>query len=95
MRGCWRLVRRTNIRGKQAVALAERVAKQPGNDRPEILDTLAAAYAEAGDFTKAVQTAEAGLTNAREQNKAKLAAEIQQRLELYRQKKPYRDEPAN
>jgi hypothetical protein len=53
-----------------------------------ILDTLAAAYAESGDFesarkwqTKAIEL----LTDEPEQD------EIRKRIELYQQRKPYRD----
>lgn len=72
----------------EAVRLAEAVRKDAG-DRPEVLDTLAAAYAEAGDFTKAVQTAEAAV--ARAAGDEKFAAELRTRLALYKQGKPYHE----
>jgi hypothetical protein len=55
-----------------------------------MIGTLAAAYAEAGDFPKAVEY---------QQKANKLYTEVEdkkkgeRRLELYEQKKPYREEP--
>jgi len=43
--------------GAAAVELAERARRLTDQQRPELLDTLAAAYAEAGRFREAVQTA--------------------------------------
>ncbi len=57
------------------------------------LGALAAAYAEAGDFSEAVkwQTKSIEIMPARTLDKDRTEAQV--RLELYRQKKPYRDEP--
>jgi len=44
--------------GAEAVAAAERLCKLAGNKNPLSLTTLAAAYAEAGNFSNAVVTAE-------------------------------------
>jgi spermidine synthase len=60
--------------------------------QPEALDTLAAAYAEAGNFTEAISSAERAAELARTSGRTDLAREIQQRLALYRQGQPYRDE---
>jgi len=54
------------------------------------LDTLAAAYAAAGQFEKAVTFAEKALQLADAHKKLEDANEITERLELYRQGKPYR-----
>lgn len=43
--------------GAEAVRLAEQALQATGSKVPEVLDTLAAAYAEAGRFPEAVQTA--------------------------------------
>ena len=56
-----------------------------------ILDTLAAAYAEAGRFPEAVATAEKAEQLATTAGSKKLAGENRQRLELYRAGKPYHD----
>jgi hypothetical protein len=55
-----------------------------------VLDTLAAAYASAGQFDKAAKTAQAALELASASNADELAEQLRNRLELYRQAKPYR-----
>jgi hypothetical protein len=62
-----------------------------GGKSPEILDTLAAAYAEAGRFPEAVATAEKAEQLATTAGSKKPAGENRQRLELYRAGKPYHD----
>jgi hypothetical protein len=76
---------------QEAVSLAERAAEL--TDREEILplDVLAAAYAAAGRFDQAVDTARAALDRASTLGQAELAARIRQRLQLYRQNRPYLD----
>ena len=44
--------------GARAVELAQRAVRLTGGREPDALDTLAAAYAEAGRFAEAVETAE-------------------------------------
>ncbi len=77
--------------GARAVELGEKAAKLTGRLDPVILDTLAAAYAEAGRFDDAVQTARAALELAR--NDSGLTTSIGARLALYRAHSPLR-EPA-
>jgi tetratricopeptide (TPR) repeat protein len=72
----------------QAIELAERAAKLTKYQNPTILDTLAAAYAAAGQFDRAVTTAQAALTLASAAQADELANRIRKRLELYRQAKP-------
>lgn len=76
--------------GVQAVELAERVSKATNSIDPRILDTLAAAYAEAGEFEAAVRVAAQALANL-DPNQEIQANEISERLELYQQGQPYRD----
>jgi len=76
----------------EAVRLAERAAELTGHREPLILDTLAAACAAAGDFLRAVETAQAAVALATEESTG-LANEIGKRLELYRKQKAFR-EPA-
>ena len=79
--------------GLEAVRLAER-ACQPGGDRhPTLLDTLAAAYAEAGRLDEAVETAQKALIRATETNRHELAGEIRGRLKVYESGLPYREVP--
>ena len=54
------------------------------------LDTLAAAYAEVGDFDKAVETEQKAFDDPQFMKDEGEAA--RQRLKLYHQKKPFRDE---
>ena len=61
------------------------------DEDPEILDTLAAAYAEAGRFAEAVSTAQRALELAESQERARLAEQIGARLALYQAGQPYRE----
>ena len=68
------------------------VARETGGRDPQALDTLAAAYAEVGDFPKAMGAGVAAFKIATQQGETRLAVAIGARLELYRQGKPFRDE---
>jgi len=73
--------------GSEAVELAARAVKLSGAKDPATLDTLAAAYAEAGRFPEAVQTARQALALATEP----LANELKGRIALYESNQPFRD----
>ena len=73
----------------RAVALAESGCKLTAYKEPRLLDTLAAAYAEAGRFDEAVRTAERALELAKLLGEGQLAANIGKRLKLYRQGQAY------
>jgi tetratricopeptide (TPR) repeat protein len=75
--------------GRQAVAVAERAAHLSDYENPIALDTLAAAYAEAGRFDNAITTAARAEQLARARMQNELADRFAQRLELYRQGKPF------
>jgi len=75
----------------EAVELAERASELTGHKDAAILDTLAAAYAEAGLFDKAVTTAQEAIRLASAAETKELAEAIGKRLELYRHAKPYRE----
>lgn len=77
--------------GAEAVKLAEQACKLAENKAPGLLDTLAAAYAEAGRFEEAVKAAEQAAELARSNGNGMQAQKIETRLELYRQNKPYRE----
>jgi Flp pilus assembly protein TadD len=79
--------------GREAVALAERAARLTRGRDATILDSLAAAYAEAGRFSDAVQTAEQALALASSQNNAAHADALRARIKLYQLGSPYRDTP--
>ena len=75
----------------QAVELAERACTLTGRGDSACLDILAAAYAAAGQFDKAVVTAREAWQIARAAGQESLAEEIHVRLQLYRDRKPYRE----
>jgi len=80
--------------GAEAVNLAERAAQISGGGDPAVLDALAAAYAEAGRFTDAVQTAKRALGLAIEQKQQDLAQALSSALTLYEGKTPLREIPS-
>jgi spermidine synthase len=75
----------------EAVRLAERAVALANEDDVRALDTLAAAYAAAGDYDRAVATAESALRNASRRSMAPDVGLVRSRLELYRKRQPYRD----
>jgi tetratricopeptide (TPR) repeat protein len=74
-----------------AVRLAERAARLTGQRDPQVLDTLAAVYADAGRFEEAIAQAEQSLALAEKRGETRLAGEIRSRLDLYRARQPYRE----
>ena len=79
-----------NIRNADdAVKFARKACELTDYNQPAILDTLAAAYAAAGKFTEAVETAEKAISLAEAANEKKLASEIQERLKLYKAHQPW------
>jgi tetratricopeptide (TPR) repeat protein len=83
-----------NVRsGTEAVELARHAAELTENRDPDVLATLAAAYAEAGQFPKAIAAAEQALELASALSKADLVDELTDRLKLYRAGSPYHDVP--
>jgi hypothetical protein len=77
--------------GSQAVQLTEQALKLSGSKNPIIFRTLAAAYAESGRFSEAIETAQHGFELATEQGNADLANEFQSYILLYRAGNPLRD----
>ncbi|HTY89360.1 MAG TPA: tetratricopeptide repeat protein [Candidatus Acidoferrum sp.] len=75
--------------GSRAVDLARRAVQLIGENDPMLLDTLAAAYAEAGRFPEAVAMARRALALAEAQSNADLAAELHLQLDLYQSGKPF------
>ena len=74
---------------EEAIRLAEKTCKLVKSPDAVLLDTLAAAYAAAGRFPQAINTAEAALRLAESSNQQKKAEEIKNRLSLYKESKPY------
>ncbi|MGP8198175.1 MAG: tetratricopeptide repeat protein [Limisphaerales bacterium] len=77
--------------GDKAVELARQANALTGGENPVILHTLAAAYAEAGRFSEAVQTAQRALQLAGAQSKTRLAGQLQSELNLYETGRPFHD----
>jgi Tfp pilus assembly protein PilF len=77
--------------GAKAVELAERACRLTGLRETLFVGTLAAAYAEAGDFKNAVGTAEKARDLAKARGQPELARRNEELLELYRAGKPYRE----
>jgi tetratricopeptide (TPR) repeat protein len=75
--------------GKEALELAGRACQLDGYMYYPLLSTLAAAYAESGDFENAVRWQEKAIELAPE----KSGEELQSRLALYQAGKPFRQKP--
>jgi tetratricopeptide (TPR) repeat protein len=77
--------------GPEAVRLAQRACELTRDERPEFLDTLAVAYAEAGRFDQAVLVARKGIDLATHLGQEALANEIREHLRMYEAGRPYRE----
>jgi protein O-mannosyl-transferase len=75
--------------GARAVELARQANASNGGENPDVLHTLAAAYAEAGRFSEAVDTARHALELAGAQSNTELAGRLQLELKLYQANRPY------
>jgi tetratricopeptide (TPR) repeat protein len=75
--------------GNKAVELAQRANQLAGNGNPAFLDTLAIAYAEAGRFPEAVETAQRALQLAETQSNTALADAIRSQMKLYQAGVPF------
>ncbi|MHC4253244.1 MAG: tetratricopeptide repeat protein, partial [Planctomycetota bacterium] len=73
--------------GKRAVELARRTVKLDTKSDPQHLDTLAAAYAEAGRFDEAVKTQKEAIALL---GSGEGSGDFKARLALYERRKPYR-----
>jgi tetratricopeptide (TPR) repeat protein len=77
--------------GAEAVELARRAIAIGGDREPALQDTLAAAYAETGRFSEAVETSRRGAALADRAGNAALADRIRARLIVYQSRAAYRD----
>ena len=73
--------------GKKAVEYATQACERSAWNDPNSVSVLAAAYAEDGDFTKAVKWQEEAVALSPENEKTKRS----ERLQLYRAKMPFRE----
>ncbi len=77
--------------GPRAVELAQRAASLTNHEHPGILDTLAAAYAEAGRFAEALQTVRKAIDLAAQHNEPSLAETIKAKIPLYEAGRAFRE----
>ena len=77
--------------GPRALELAERALRLSAGRIPILFRTLAAAYAENGRFSEAIQTAQKGIELARSQGNPDLATELHGNVTIYEQQQPLRD----
>jgi len=77
--------------GAKAVQLAEQAMRISGRRIPVLFRTLAAAYAEGGQFSEAIQTAQQGIELANTQGNSELATELSGNIALYQERRPLRD----
>lgn len=91
----WLLATCSDARVRDGAAALEnaRLARHALGPRPDVLDVLAAAQAEAQQHDEAIQTATSALDVASRENRSDLAQEIARRLEQYRQRQPCRAAP--
>jgi tetratricopeptide (TPR) repeat protein len=75
--------------GPEAVLLAEQASRLSGGKRPLILRILAAAYAEAGRFSEAKETAHEALQAADDQGNSALSDFLRKEIALYESRQPY------
>ena len=72
---------------EEALIVATKLNADTGNKVPQVLDTLAAAQAANGQFTKAAQSAEMAISQLK--NTSKLKQSIQNRLNIYKKGKAF------
>ena len=81
--------------GEEALRFAVRALELAGGKDAPALDTLAAAYAEKGQFADAALTARRALALAAQEQRPALADAIRVRIALYETNRPFRDRDAS
>src|SRR6184192_110449 len=79
--------------GPKAVELAGQADRLVGGTNTLVLRTLAAAYAENGEFANAIRTAQSAMQLARMHGEDALTMDLDQQIALYKLGMPYRDTP--
>ena len=77
--------------GPKAIELATQADRLVGGTNTLVLRTLAAAYAENGEFANAIRTAQSAMQLARMHGEESLTTDLVQQIALYRLGMPYRD----
>ena len=78
--------------GPRAVELAQQAHQLAGDRNSQILDTLAAAWAEKGNFSEAIAASQRALEMATAQTNTTQVEALRARLTLYRAGVPFRDQ---
>ena len=77
--------------GSEAVRVAKLAVEKSGGARPAIMDTLAGAYAEVGDFKSAIEISRRAVALARNQKMPQgMIDALEMNFESFRQGKPAR-----
>lgn len=76
--------------GRRAIELATQVCERGQWSNPSPIDTLAAAYAEAGDFDNAIKFEQMGIAHLPFDSDSKEGCE--KRLQLFQARRPYRED---
>jgi tetratricopeptide (TPR) repeat protein len=76
--------------GNYAVLLALEICQATNRQEPRFLDTLAAAYAEVGQFPRAVETAQEAVAAIPPGQQGDLLRSLTERLNGYQKSRPYR-----
>jgi tetratricopeptide (TPR) repeat protein len=79
--------------GSKAVELAKQADRLTGGANTVVLRTLAAAYAEIGEFANAVRTARSAVELTRLHGETSLTSDLDEQIRLYQLGMPYRDSP--
>ena len=77
--------------GSRALVLAQEANRASGGGDAVVLRSLAAAYAETGDFASAIRSAQFALDHATANGQADLADALRQEIELYSRGSAYRE----
>ncbi len=77
----------------EAIRLAQRACELTKFKHPDLLDTLSAAYAAAGEFDEAVDIAERALKLYKDSGLERKAEDLQNRMELFKKGQAYREQP--
>lgn len=77
--------------GEEGLTFAVKASEMTKRSQPAVEGTLAAAYAETGNFSKAIEIVTGAVSLAKAANQPDLAAALQLQLDGYREKKPYRN----
>lgn len=80
--------------GAESVNLAEAAVHATGGTKPALQRTLAAAYAETGQYSLAEQTAARALSGAESSGNDALVTSLREEIALYQSQKPLRRGPA-